>query len=44
MDEQLIYGYTLEEWNSMPEEEQIQIQDRYEYNLQHPEQADWFVD
>lgn len=43
-EEQPIYGYTLEQWNSMDEDEQIRVQDDYEYRLQHPEQADWFVD
>ena len=42
MDE-LIYGYTVDEWNALSEEEQIQIQDRYEYELQHPEQKEWDV-
>lgn len=40
----LIYGYTVDEWNSLSECEQIQIQDSYEYKLQHPEQAEWGID
>lgn len=44
MEEERIYGYTVEEWNALSEDEQIQIQDDYEYRLQHPEQADWFID
>ncbi len=41
----LIYGiYTIDEWNRFSEEEQISIQDKYEYDLQHPDQADWFID
>lgn len=44
MEEYLICGYAPDAWNALSEEEQIQIQDRYEYDLQHPEQADWFVD
>lgn len=27
----LIYGYTLEEWNSFTEDEQIYLQNKYEY-------------
>lgn len=43
--EELIYGvYTIDEWNSLSDEEQIAIQNKYEYNLQHPDQADWFID
>ena len=42
--ENRIYGFTLEEWNSMSEEDQIQIQDKHEYDLQHPDQADWFIE
>lgn len=42
--ENRIYGFTLDEWNSMSDEEQIQIQDRHEYDLQHEDQADWFID
>ena len=42
--DELIYGYTLEEWNSFSAEEQEIIQDRHEYALQHPEQAEWFID
>lgn len=38
------YGYTLEEWNQLSEDEQIRIQDKYEYDQQHPDQADWFID
>lgn len=41
--EDLIYGYTIDEWNALSEDEQIQIQDRCEYDLQHPEQKDWDV-
>ena len=42
MMEEYIYGiYTIEEWNSLSEDEQIAIQDRYEYELQHPEQKEW---
>jgi len=43
-EEELVYGYELEVWNSMSEEEKVQIQDRYEYELQHPDQAEWFID
>lgn len=42
--ENRIYGFTLEEWNSMSEEEQIRIQDNHEYDLQHEDQAEWFID
>lgn len=41
----LIYGiYTLDEWNCLSEEEQIAIQDKYEYDLQYPDQKEWFID
>ena len=39
-----IYGYTLDEWNSFSAEEQDIIQDRFEYDLQHPDQGEWFID
>ena len=43
--EELIYGlYSLDEWNNLSEDEQIAIQDRYEYNLQHEDQKEWFID
>ena len=38
---QRFYGFTLEEWNSMTENEQIAIQDRAEYRAQHADQAEW---
>lgn len=42
--EECIYGYTIDVWNSFSAEEQEVIQDRYEYDLQHPEQEEWFID
>lgn len=39
-----IYGYPLDVWNSLTEDEQIAIQDRCEYDLQHPEQAEWGIE
>lgn len=42
--ENRIYGYTLEEWNSMSEEDQIQIQNKHEYDAQHSDQAEWFIE
>ena len=42
--ETLIYGYPPHVWNSMSEGEQENIMTRCEYDLQHPDQADWFVD
>lgn len=45
VEEELIYGrYTLDEWNSLSEDEQISIQDKCEYDLQHPDQAEWGVE
>lgn len=44
MSYELIYGYTLDEWNSFSAEEQDYLQDRYEYQLQHPEQTEWGID
>lgn len=43
-DEVLIYGYPIDIWNKLSEDEQIRIQDSYEYDLQHPDQKDWFID
>lgn len=42
--DELIYGYTPEVWNAMSEGEQLQIQNKFEYDYQHPDQADWFID
>lgn len=42
--EEMIYGYTADEWNGLSEEEQTAIQDEHEYKLQHPDQAEWFID
>lgn len=39
-----IYGYPPEIWNTFTEDEQIAIQDRCEYDLQHPDQKDWFIE
>lgn len=39
-----VYGHDPETWNSMSESEQITIQDKHEYALQHPDQADWGLD
>lgn len=41
---ELIYGYSLEEWNKLTESEQINIQNNYEYDLFHSEQLEWFID
>lgn len=35
----LIYGFTIEEWNSFSAEEQLSIQDREEYLLLHKDEV-----
>lgn len=39
-----IYGLPLEVWNSLTEDEQLSVQDSYEYDLFHEDQKEWFID
>lgn len=44
MDDLICGIFTVDEWNGLSEDEQIALEQKYDYDMLHEDQKEWLVD